>query len=258
MAHEGPIGDPRVRVWQGRLAAGKVTWRLCQATRQGELSKGRGRGPICNLRVMVDSTGSPTLLAGISVADTRSDLHGLEAGFATQTFLRQLKLPLVGSGMKLVSMLNLELMGLAVIATTLTFVVMGLATILTAARVKVFGRPFRGSSSLFIERSFWLLAERLKSASQPGWPKRLRAVRRHPKGRHRDLESSGLVAMPAGVNIVWIKTHQTVMQGRVVCYSLTCKGTAVRHSGFLLGLSCASALNNGPSVRLLAPEQCTC
>eukprot|EP00971_Amphidinium_carterae_P210589 4178936-Amphidinium_carterae.1 len=37
----------------------------------------------------------------------------------------------------------------------------------------------------------------------------LNAGRRHPKGRHRDLESRALAALPAGVHIVWMKAHQT-------------------------------------------------
>eukprot|EP00971_Amphidinium_carterae_P312364 6208466-Amphidinium_carterae.1 len=37
------------------------------------------------------------------------------------------------------------------------------------------------------------------------WLHALRAGRRHPKGRHRDLESRALVAFPAGVQIVWMK-----------------------------------------------------
>eukprot|EP00971_Amphidinium_carterae_P048289 951208-Amphidinium_carterae.1 len=65
MAHGGPTGDPRVsadlstvRVWQRQLAAGMVTWPLFQTIWEGALRKGRGRGPICNLRMMADRFGS--------------------------------------------------------------------------------------------------------------------------------------------------------------------------------------------------------
>eukprot|EP00971_Amphidinium_carterae_P350642 6491664-Amphidinium_carterae.1 len=37
----------------------------------------------------------------------------------------------------------------------------------------------------------------------------LKAGRRHPKGRHRDIESRALIALPAGVETVWMKAHQT-------------------------------------------------
>eukprot|EP00971_Amphidinium_carterae_P083406 1650760-Amphidinium_carterae.4 len=37
----------------------------------------------------------------------------------------------------------------------------------------------------------------------------LKAGRRHPTCRHRDLESRALAALPAGVQIVWMKAHQT-------------------------------------------------
>eukprot|EP00971_Amphidinium_carterae_P311687 6195101-Amphidinium_carterae.3 len=37
----------------------------------------------------------------------------------------------------------------------------------------------------------------------------LTAGRRQPKGRHRDLESRALDALPAVVQIVWMKAHQT-------------------------------------------------
>eukprot|EP00971_Amphidinium_carterae_P045647 898357-Amphidinium_carterae.1 len=46
----------------------------------------------------------------------------------------------------------------------------------------------------------------------------LRAGRRQPKGRHRRFESGALVAMPAGVNIVCMKAHQSdrdAEEGRV-------------------------------------------
>eukprot|EP00971_Amphidinium_carterae_P046795 922081-Amphidinium_carterae.2 len=59
MAHGGPTGDPRVAadlskvcVWQRRLAAGKITWPLSETTWEGALRKGRGHGPIRNLRMM--------------------------------------------------------------------------------------------------------------------------------------------------------------------------------------------------------------
>eukprot|EP00971_Amphidinium_carterae_P197704 3923989-Amphidinium_carterae.2 len=61
MAHGGPTGDPRVaadlrivRVWQRRLAAGKLTWLLSEATWEGALCRGRKSGPTCNLRMMAD------------------------------------------------------------------------------------------------------------------------------------------------------------------------------------------------------------
>eukprot|EP00971_Amphidinium_carterae_P176823 3506266-Amphidinium_carterae.1 len=41
---------------------------------------------------------------------------------------------------------------------------------------------------------------------------------RQPKGRHRDLESRALAALPAGVQIAWMKAHQSdrdVEEGRV-------------------------------------------
>eukprot|EP00971_Amphidinium_carterae_P124549 2467288-Amphidinium_carterae.1 len=47
----------------------------------------------------------------------------------------------------------------------------------------------------------------------------LRAGRKHPKRRHRDLESRALVAMPAGVNIVSMKTHQSDRDAADVCNS---------------------------------------
>eukprot|EP00971_Amphidinium_carterae_P182581 3623533-Amphidinium_carterae.1 len=46
----------------------------------------------------------------------------------------------------------------------------------------------------------------------------LRAGRRQPKGRHRDLESRALAALPDGVQIVWMKAHQSdrdAEEGRV-------------------------------------------
>eukprot|EP00971_Amphidinium_carterae_P299826 5957088-Amphidinium_carterae.2 len=46
----------------------------------------------------------------------------------------------------------------------------------------------------------------------------LKAGRRHAKGRHRDLECSALAALPAGVQIVWMRPHQTdrdAEEGRV-------------------------------------------
>eukprot|EP00971_Amphidinium_carterae_P000531 10868-Amphidinium_carterae.1 len=50
-----------------------------------------------------------------------------------------------------------------------------------------------------------------------------RAGRRHPKGRRRDFESRALVAMPAGVTIVWMKAHQSdrdAEEGRVQLFDL--------------------------------------
>eukprot|EP00971_Amphidinium_carterae_P245723 4879687-Amphidinium_carterae.1 len=46
----------------------------------------------------------------------------------------------------------------------------------------------------------------------------LRAARRQPKGRHRDLESRALAALPAEVQIMWMKAHQSdrdAEEGRV-------------------------------------------
>eukprot|EP00971_Amphidinium_carterae_P127990 2534981-Amphidinium_carterae.1 len=37
----------------------------------------------------------------------------------------------------------------------------------------------------------------------------LRAGRRHPQGRHMDLESRALAAFPAGVQIMWMEAHQS-------------------------------------------------
>eukprot|EP00971_Amphidinium_carterae_P230341 4571282-Amphidinium_carterae.2 len=65
MAHGGPSGDPRVtadlstvRVWQRRVAAGEIIWPLSESNSdvswEGALRRGRGRGPIRNLRQMAD------------------------------------------------------------------------------------------------------------------------------------------------------------------------------------------------------------
>eukprot|EP00971_Amphidinium_carterae_P012426 244734-Amphidinium_carterae.1 len=100
---------------------------------------------------------------------------------------------------------------------TRTFAGVELATTLTL--VKVFGCPFWGSSNLSIELS--LLAT--VRALEEGKPQRLvsdckgvvsylhtlRAGRRQPKSRNRDLESRALAALAAGVQIVWMKPHQS-------------------------------------------------
>eukprot|EP00971_Amphidinium_carterae_P112885 2235513-Amphidinium_carterae.2 len=53
------------------------------------------------------------------------------------------------------------------------------------------------------------------------------AGRRQPKGRHRDLESRALVALPAGVHIVWMKVHQSdKMLTKAVWNVLICNVTA--------------------------------
>eukprot|EP00971_Amphidinium_carterae_P345730 6486845-Amphidinium_carterae.3 len=53
----------------------------------------------------------------------------------------------------------------------------------------------------------------------------LRAGRRQPTGRHRDLESRALAALPAGVHIVWMKAHQSDKDADESIWSvLICKG----------------------------------
>eukprot|EP00971_Amphidinium_carterae_P256906 5100397-Amphidinium_carterae.1 len=85
-------------------------------------------------------------------------------------------------------------MGLVVTVATLTFT--GVVLAITRKVGKPSGCPFRGLSSLSFLRRFWLLSERLKSASRLGWLViakvvaclyALRSGRRHPQGRHRDL-----------------------------------------------------------------------
>eukprot|EP00971_Amphidinium_carterae_P056281 1111000-Amphidinium_carterae.1 len=152
MAHGGPSGDPlvvadlsTVRVWQRCIAAGKVQWLFPMASWEGALNRGRGRGPIRNLRQMADrlywvptATGwcqcdqfftwdeaddkvkwDPVLQLCKEVADSRPDFQGLDSGLATQglsarvrkTVLRILRLPLMlrweECGMKLVPISSL-------------------------------------------------------------------------------------------------------------------------------------------------------
>eukprot|EP00971_Amphidinium_carterae_P197477 3919154-Amphidinium_carterae.2 len=61
MAHGGPSSDPRVTadlstvlLWQRRVAAGEVSWPLSDVSWEGALHRGRGRGPMRNLRQMAD------------------------------------------------------------------------------------------------------------------------------------------------------------------------------------------------------------
>eukprot|EP00971_Amphidinium_carterae_P217693 4321338-Amphidinium_carterae.1 len=90
-------------------------------------------------------------------------------------------------------------------------------TVWTADTVAI--RTFAGvvlDTTLTLEKS-----ERLKSASPKGLLDNvdckgvvsclhaLKAGRRPPRGRHRDLESRALAALPAGVQIVWMKAHQS-------------------------------------------------
>eukprot|EP00971_Amphidinium_carterae_P071473 1413922-Amphidinium_carterae.2 len=128
MVHGGPSGDPRVaadlstvRVLQHCIAAGKVHWPLLKASWEGALEaalrRGRGRGPIRNLRQMADrlqwvptATGwcqgeqcftwdetdykvkrDSVLQLCQEVAASRPDFQVLDSGLATQA-LPQLKL----------------------------------------------------------------------------------------------------------------------------------------------------------------------
>eukprot|EP00971_Amphidinium_carterae_P093330 1846797-Amphidinium_carterae.1 len=61
MAYGGPAGDPQVtcdlntiRAWQRKLAAGTLQWPLATEVWDRDLTKGRGRGPIRNLRLLAD------------------------------------------------------------------------------------------------------------------------------------------------------------------------------------------------------------
>eukprot|EP00971_Amphidinium_carterae_P330466 6463512-Amphidinium_carterae.1 len=123
MAHGGPTRDPRVaadlstvRVWQRRIDAGKVIWPLSEVSWEGALRRGRGRGPIRNLRLMADRLNwVPTpegwrqgkqhftwpdadykvkwdfALHLCKMAEARPDCQGLVSGLSTQS-LRQFKL----------------------------------------------------------------------------------------------------------------------------------------------------------------------
>eukprot|EP00971_Amphidinium_carterae_P198831 3945751-Amphidinium_carterae.1 len=143
MAHGGSTGDPRVvadvsivRVWQRRIPAGKVIWPFSEVSWEGALRRGRGPGPIRNLRRMADR-------------------------------LNLIPIPDVGG-------------------------------VWHEARVRVafdFGE--------------------LCVVSCLDAP---RAGRRHPKGRHMDMESRAMAAFPAEVQIVKMKAHQSdrsVDEGRV-------------------------------------------
>eukprot|EP00971_Amphidinium_carterae_P311803 6197685-Amphidinium_carterae.1 len=69
--------------------------------------------------------------------------------------------------------------------------------------------------------SVWLLLPGLKQSVQSSGVKFLATVRaleeckpqrtgrRQPQGRHRELESRALAALPAGVQIVWMTAHQS-------------------------------------------------
>eukprot|EP00971_Amphidinium_carterae_P156070 3094353-Amphidinium_carterae.2 len=96
----------------------------------------------------------------------------------------------------------------------------------------------------------------------------LRACRRHPKTRHKDLESRALAAFPAGVHIVWMKNSSVGQRcGRRACV-LICKGTVwpmwrptrvpVNTCPLNLPESGSSGLRvrpeQWPRVRLSAPE----
>eukprot|EP00971_Amphidinium_carterae_P327378 6458705-Amphidinium_carterae.2 len=83
-----PSGDPRVvaglstvRVWQRRIAAGKVSWPLPMASWEGDLNRGRGRGLIRNLRQMADRLHWVPTDTGWrqDVSDSRPDFQGLDS-----------------------------------------------------------------------------------------------------------------------------------------------------------------------------------
>eukprot|EP00971_Amphidinium_carterae_P068652 1359381-Amphidinium_carterae.1 len=64
MAYGGPAGDPRVtadlntiRAWQRKLQTGTLTWPLQENVWENALAKGRGRGPIRQVRTLADRLG---------------------------------------------------------------------------------------------------------------------------------------------------------------------------------------------------------
>eukprot|EP00971_Amphidinium_carterae_P189098 3754023-Amphidinium_carterae.1 len=93
------------------------------------------------------------------------------------------------------------------VLATLISGVLGLATTLT-----VFFCPYQKQS---VNRAEFLAAVRALEGRKPSDCKgvvsclhALKAGRRHPKGRHKDLDSRVLAALLAGVQIAWMKAHQ--------------------------------------------------
>eukprot|EP00971_Amphidinium_carterae_P198249 3934636-Amphidinium_carterae.1 len=54
MAHGVAADFSTVKVWQRRIAAGKVTWPLTEVSWKWALTKGKGCGPTRNSRLMAD------------------------------------------------------------------------------------------------------------------------------------------------------------------------------------------------------------
>eukprot|EP00971_Amphidinium_carterae_P265560 5268159-Amphidinium_carterae.2 len=73
----------------------------------------------------------------------------------------------------------------------------------------------------------------------------LRAGRRQAKGRHRDLESRALAALPAGVQIAWMKAHQSDRDA---------DEGSVERADLQVGPKLRVRPEQWPRVRLPAPE----
>eukprot|EP00971_Amphidinium_carterae_P053745 1058435-Amphidinium_carterae.2 len=275
MAHGGPSRYPRVaadlstvRVWQRRIAAGKASWLLSETSWEGALRRGRGRGPISNLRLLADclqwvprqtgwrkgdqhfswdeadykakcdsslqlckealrqlkqdgqsqkdsvKTAFNAAFGGVwhevrcgeAVEDLEHNVHHCLAWVAEK---RDVALPThalhAPACVRLHGLLPApQKHGVSVHEPALVSRP-GVHTVWTDGSGRhMFGCPFRGSSNPSIERNS-------RGHGVVSCLHALRVGRRHPKpkGRHRDLENRALAALPAGVQIVWMKAHQS-------------------------------------------------